>query len=132
MPQVKKATVILLLFMHLYSNTELCELFKTGAFVTHYLQHKQQNRQLTFLQFIDMHYLGNDAKDNDDAEDNQLPFRHCECSLHLPIAVNHNTNAYTELNHPVAIVANRFRLYNQLSLPSCYLADIWQPPRQQC
>jgi len=117
--------------MHLYSNTELCELFKTGVFITHFLQHKQQNSQLTIFRFIDMHYLGHDANDNDDAEDKRLPFRNCECQLHMTIAYQHNNHSYTEQNHPVAIVTNRFRLYNQSSLPSCYLADIWQPPKQQ-
>ncbi|BAV09664.1 hypothetical protein SAMN05421788_1011096 [Filimonas lacunae] len=118
--------------MHLYANTELCELFKTGAFVTHFLEHRLQNKDLTFFRFIDMHYLGHDLNDNDDTEDNKLPFRNCECSLHLPIAF-HYDNSYTIIdNEPVTVVTNRFRLYNQSSLPSCYLADIWQPPRTSC
>lgn len=42
--------------------------------MAHYEQHQKTNPTIGFLDFIYMHYIGNDGTTADDEEDRQLPF----------------------------------------------------------
>jgi hypothetical protein len=70
----KLCLYFLMIFMATY-NTGAGELLKLPAFFSHYAEHSRQNAGLDFSEFIDMHYLGHDANDNDDRKDAQLPFK---------------------------------------------------------
>jgi len=76
------------------STTGLDELCKLPAFVTHYREHKDAATTTGIANFIAMHYLGQDAKDNDDSKDNQLPFKNYHSQLHylyyLPVKQSDN------------------------------------------
>ncbi|WP_316803145.1 hypothetical protein [Pedobacter nototheniae] len=43
--------------------------------ISHFLQHHQLNSQISFIDFLEMHYIGEDLDDNDDEEDMKLPFK---------------------------------------------------------
>jgi hypothetical protein len=85
---VKKACIYLLLPFILF-NGSLVELCKLPAFFSHFLSHHQK-QNVNLLEFISMHYLGNDINDNDDAEDMKLPFKKA------------NNNAFVQFNIPLA------------------------------
>jgi len=51
------------------------ELAKIPTLLEHYSEHKQQQSQLTFNDFLFMHYVGDDANDQDNSSDEQLPFK---------------------------------------------------------
>lgn len=42
--------------------------------MAHYEQHQKTDPAIGFLDFVYMHYIGNDGTTADDAEDRQLPF----------------------------------------------------------
>lgn len=76
---MKKALIYLFLPFLLF-NSSAYELLKTPAFISHYLTHRDLNN-VGIFQFISMHYLGHDINDNDDAEDNKLPFKKANCNI---------------------------------------------------
>jgi hypothetical protein len=55
--------------------TSLCQVFKLSSLVQHFTEHKALNQQISFLDFLSMHYWGDDLDDNDDEKDMQLPFK---------------------------------------------------------
>lgn len=110
------------------------EFLKIGNFVDHFLTHKEDDSRLTLFRFIEMHYLGHDLNDNDDTEDNKLPFK-------APNAAHFHTVQASITADPFSFklgvaqtdgLLNVFRLYQQSGLPSSYLSDIWQPPKACC
>lgn len=66
---------VLLLFV---TNGKALELLKIPALVEHFSQHKSQQQELSFAEFLFMHYVGDDDNDADNTEDGQLPFKNSE------------------------------------------------------
>ena len=91
---MKKMALYLLILIVAISTTGLEEVCKLPAFVSHYLEHKEAVTTTGIANFIAMHYLGQDAKDNDDSKDNQLPFKNYHSQLHylyyIPVKQNDN------------------------------------------
>lgn len=116
------------LFAYLFANTELHELVKISAFISHYAEHQKEDRDLTLFKFIKIHYFSGNPIDDDYAKDMQLPFKDTDCNnsgaTHtLPFP------EYFALNPGVVIESAGLPLYDQSALPLSHLADIWQPPK---
>lgn len=67
--------VIFLLFPVLIFNASVREVMKTPQLIAHFIQHHQLNAQVGFMDFLEMHYFGQDMNDDDDEEDMKLPFK---------------------------------------------------------
>lgn len=65
--------MIVLVCIHLAGNTEVGQLLRLPELITHYFQHHRQNSDISFFEFIAMHYGGDDGTDADNDYDNQLP-----------------------------------------------------------
>lgn len=55
--------------------TPLQQLIKVPVLIEHYQEHKLRNGDLTFLDFMFMHYVSDDGVHDDDNRDMQLPFK---------------------------------------------------------
>ncbi len=66
---------VLILF---FSTTGLSQLFKLPVLVNHYLEHRERDNRISMLDFLSMHYWGQDINDNDQDRDMQLPFKNIE------------------------------------------------------
>ncbi len=126
---MKKAIAILLLTTYLFSTTELSQLLKLPALVNHFIEHQDENKDLTLWEFMDIHYAHGIVKDADYEKDMKLPFKTMEnFSIQLSIAVPpsfiviSNKNIYTYLKKDTHILSND-------SLTAVHLSSIWQPPR---
>ncbi|WP_316798248.1 hypothetical protein [Pedobacter frigidisoli] len=67
--------VIIFLFPVIIFNTSVREVLKLPQLVSHFCQHQQINSHISFLDFLEMHYLGEDLDDDDEEEDMKLPFK---------------------------------------------------------
>ena len=57
-------------------STEIHQLWKLPFLIQHYLHHQEEDRSLSFITFLKIHYTDKDhPNDNDDKEDNELPFK---------------------------------------------------------
>jgi hypothetical protein len=65
----------MLLFLN---NITYNQMLKVPVLVQHYQEHHQRDRQVGLLDFLSMHYWGNDINDDDAERDNQLPFKHLD------------------------------------------------------
>lgn len=72
---MKKFILIILAVSFLNSSTELHEFFRLSFLLQHYSEHRSEDRSLSFVDFLKIHYSNNHPDDNDDEEDNELPFK---------------------------------------------------------
>lgn len=76
----------LLIVLCLFSFTPLREMIKVPLLVFHYIEHLNEDPNITFAGFLDMHYLHGIVYDDDYARDMQLPFKAMD-SVSLPAFV---------------------------------------------
>ncbi len=89
---MKKALIIILAAIHLAGNTEVGQLLRLPELIAHYFQHHRQNSSISFFEFIDMHYGGDDGTDADDEYDKKLPchnYNHNTISLAFSPMIQH-------------------------------------------
>ncbi|MBK8089568.1 MAG: hypothetical protein IPK31_17490 [Chitinophagaceae bacterium] len=79
---MRKLITISFLAIYLLGNTEVGQLVNLPKLIAHYQQHQQINSDVSFIDFVDMHYFGDDGITSDDNQDNELPFR----QLHKPFS----------------------------------------------
>lgn len=127
-PKLKKIFAISLLSIYLFSSTELPQLLKMPLLVEHFIEHREQNQQITLWQFLYLHYVIDHGRDADYRKDMQLPFKtHDNCvtsvlNVYLP------TQKIIVIN-PVRFIQNQHFRKQETLLQSTFLANIWQPPR---
>lgn len=96
--------------------------------VEHFIEHSEQNQQITLWQFLYVHYVIDHGKDADHQKDMRLPFKtHDNCvtsvlNVYLP------TQKINVIN-PVRYIENQHFRKQETLLQSTFLANIWQPPR---
>lgn len=126
---VKKMSAIFFFTVYLFSTTEAHQLLKLPLIFEHFSEHQQENRQITFTEFLKIHYLNPPVKDKDYDKDMQLPFKSfgdCISSISpafVPVTIQHTAAESIDIS-PEKI----FFLKDQMFISS-YLANIWQPPK---
>jgi hypothetical protein len=126
---LKKASAILFLTIYLFSTTEAHQLLKLPIIFQHFQEHQNESKNITFLQFLDMHYMHGSPKYADYERDMQLPFKtsgDCISSIvpaFVPVTVQ------LTVTRPIEILEKKiFNPRNQI-FHSPYLSNIWQPPK---
>ncbi|MBS1682297.1 MAG: hypothetical protein JST48_11340 [Bacteroidetes bacterium] len=121
---MKRILAISFLIVYINSNTEFHEMMRIPVLIEHYTEHKKNNNDISFWEFLVMHYKTNV---NHDAHDKELPFKdpaHSFTSptLALPIhkIVLKETEFVSEVSHDST--------YSETFIAS-HLSDIFQPPR---
>ena len=102
---MKKISAIFFFTIYLFSTTEAHQLLKLPLIFEHFSEHQKEDKQITFSEFLKIHYLNPPVKDKDYDKDMQAAAESIEIS-------------------PEKI----FFLKDQFLLSS-YLANIWQPPK---
>jgi hypothetical protein len=126
---VKKTTAILFFFFYLFSTTEIYQLLKMPVVFQHFREHQQENKSISFLVFLDMHYMHGSPMDDDYERDMQLPFKTSEnyfSSVSPAFIPEYNQIL---LSKPVEITDTKKIVSQNLFLLSPYLSAIWQPPK---
>lgn len=123
---MQKFITISFLVLYLFGNTEVGQLLNLPKLIIHYKQHKQLNTNVSFVNFLNMHYLGDDGNTLDDNEDNQLPFK----LLHKPFSnVYFEITAFDSFNsNPNFIFPANLLLINKVYSRPGYLLEYLKPP----
>lgn len=108
----------------LLPNSDLCELKKIPLLLFHYYEHSHENTDLSFGDFLQMHY-DNQERNASAAEHENLPFfSHCNVMLFFTCPEIRAIDFYTSLAAPVYTV-HPYRNYSLL-----LGASIFQPPKR--
>jgi hypothetical protein len=129
---MRKLGVLFFLFIYLFSSTELSELLKIDLLIDHYAEHKGESSQISFSNFLYMHYIDHGIENGDGEKDSDLPFHsnsHNELvNFIVPtiIPVNHYSISFV----PVFKKDEKKSFYDvHDSMTSPFLSAIWQPPQ---
>ncbi len=117
---------IALITIHLFGNTEASQFLKLPKLISHYFQHRQLDTSVTFIDFLAMHYGGDDGTSADDDIDNQLPYHHAD--IHCLSIVYYPSAQYIfNINMTEHNTVYGSRLIS--GHPSKHVSLILQPPR---
>jgi hypothetical protein len=110
----KKLLAIVLAVLVLSGSTEIQQLLRFPLLVQHYLQHRNKDASLSFIEFIKLHYAREEyPNDNDDNDDNRLPFKSAGDISHIDVPV----------------IEKRPPAYYPESVPDHRSFSIFHPPR---
>ncbi len=124
-----KRNLIAILFLSILisSNSELHQLFKIPILISHFIEHKKEDRSISFIAFLKMHYKTVSEKDKDYDRDMQLPFKADNCNFVGMTFYHHKTSI--EINNKEQLVDKQHRCFDDQFISSQVLNSIWQPPR---
>jgi len=126
---LKKVISIFFLAVYLLSTTQLSELLKLPMLVQHYIEHKEENKDLSFLGFIEIHYSHGSPKDADYDKDMKLPFKSISYSN---ISLVSFCTPIPNFKHNLVIFVKNNKLHfsdYSFTYTSAFLSAIWQPPK---
>jgi hypothetical protein len=122
---MKKALSIWLLSIYVFSFTEFHHLLKLPILVEHFIEHRELTNEITFVEFLVLHYTTETTHDDHDM---QLPFKdfgHCVAVQTMVVpSCKIELNDELQLNHKIAYV-----IFYKKFIPASYLSEIWQPPK---
>lgn len=126
--QVKRFLAISFLAIYILTATECNQLLKFPILIEHFSEHKEANNEISFFDFLYMHYQGHDFNDNDQNQDMKLPFKsHSDfASIDMQFVTVHTE---TISLHIIGKINESEILRKRLNFKSSYLSEIWQPPK---
>ncbi len=125
---MKRLAGILFISVYMLAFAELHQLLRIPFLVEHFNFHRQADPELSFAQFLNMHYMGPVIVDDDFTQDQQLPFRDVDCHTMIGSAICSFEPASFVIEPPV-IPSAEFNCYNEINKPRFATFDIFQPPR---
>ncbi len=125
---MKQFLAIFFLSLYLFGSTDAYQLLKLPKFIEHYREHRQTNPELSFADFLLIHYNGTLVIDADFQEDMQLPFKTTQVEFSNTVTLIVPAIAVLKFI-PAQPVNNNFITCNDI-VPSIYKCNaIFQPPR---
>jgi hypothetical protein len=103
-------------------------LVKLPLLIHHFAEHKSLNQEISFLDFMAMHYWGDDMNDDDDEKDMQLPFKKYDIQHFCFIFISGTTNAFTFKSTSWALKKD-YGLTKPQIYYSTTLGSLFRPPR---
>lgn len=125
---MKKYITILFLAAYLSSSTQLIEVLKLPLLIEHYFEHKAENQNITFIQFIKLHYSENQHYEQHHKE-KQLPFKAISQANFNAIAIHKTNFIETVSSNRISNPILKHTVHYSSKYISYYKATIWQPPR---
>ena len=126
---LKRVIAILFLSTYLFSATEFNQLLKLPLLIEHFIEHKEENKQITFWEFLCLHYKTTNVKDADYEKDMKLPFK-SQSDLFSSITVFHLfPNFDNLLNNILPTSKKSYVITSEHFIESSAVCYIWQPPK---
>ena len=105
---MRKTVLTILASVFLFSATELHQLVKLPGLVSHLKEHRESDPSMSIWAFLQLHYTADHPADNDDDDDNQLPFKdlnaigHLDAPLSVARAEQRNCPVFLVVNTPIS------------------------------
>lgn len=114
---LRQVSLFILSTVFAFSATELHQLIRLPQLVAHYHEHKKEDPSLSLFGFLQLHYTADHPMDNDEDDDNQLPFKTTDAIGHVDFSISIdrlNLNiqpefaaAVNQITHPEGDPCNR-------------------------
>jgi hypothetical protein len=127
---VKKCIAIFFTAVFILGTTEAHQLFRLPLLVSHYITHTQEDKSISVLQFLSMHYSGEIVYDADYEQDMQLPFKQTSDAFLFFVAFAAMALPLTlQFKQPQFLWLSIRRAIFTLLQNSLFASFFWQPPR---
>lgn len=124
---MKKIFTIILAVLLLNGVTELHQFLKLPSLLNHFRHHRMQDPSISLLEFLKIHYTTNQhPADNDDNEDNELPFKSMGTIQHTdtPLSIKKEINTCA----PV-FVNSKYTICHPEGIPCHRSYAVFHPPQ---
>ena len=125
---MKKVVSISFLIVFLLANTELHEVLKLPFLHEHYLLHKQNERNQSFVTFLYMHYASGQEHEHQQNEHENLPLKTKDCIKYSPGIISFLLIPYVRLQEAPYQSKQRI-FFKKVFLSNGNQGNIWQPPQ---
>lgn len=126
---MKRIMALTLLCLYLFGTTEVCQLLKLPFLFNHYLEHNHHEKiNLSFFEYLKLHYSSDSNSSNKHNEDSKLPFKTSdECCIagHISIPVTGYSIPLPQFYN----ISNSYPFYKNDAFLPMTVQDIFQPPR---
>lgn len=85
---MRKLFSYIIITIFFFGTTGLSQLFKLPVLIAHFMEHRERDNGIDMLDFLSMHYWGQDLNDNDEDRDMQLPFKNVEQNLIAQVIIS--------------------------------------------
>lgn len=104
----------------------MCQFLKLPVFFEHYKEHQSINSNISLVDFLSMHYWGDDLNDDDDDRDMQLPFKKIDIhqSTYPFITVSKFQNS-RKVGWPIKL---SYAAYQPNYYPTPFIGSPFRPP----
>jgi hypothetical protein len=125
---MRRRFAYLLLALYLCTATEAYQLLKLPLLAVHFVQHCNEDPNMTIMAFLEMHYAEEMVYDEDWQQDMQLPFKSCSHAEISLLAGLRSEPVVLQLPQALPLVAfPRPHIPDMLGIT--HNASIFQPPR---
>lgn len=123
---VKKTFALMFGVLILNSATEIHQLLKFPFLIHHYLHHRNMDSSMSIMGFLKIHYSDEQhPNDNDDSDDNELPFKSIGDISHIDTPVlEKGTTEYSNIYQSEKPIS-----YYPEGIPAHRTFSIFHPPR---
>lgn len=127
---MKKWFSIAMLLIYVFSMTEMHQLLKAPLLVEHYFEHKKENKGITIISFLELHYLNGNVFDKDYEKDMKLPFKSAQETCYSQVLIIPTSSFEIPPAHLFSLEVNsKGMIQKSQVLISNYFSSIWQPPK---
>ncbi len=123
---MKRIGVHLLILIIVGANLSLDELSKVPFLMKHFVSHQHIDPSITFMKFMEMHYFGQDLKDNDQQQDVKLPFKKVTHGFQQVLLT---AVAVLDCSARMVYIKENKSLYRVTFLKRPYFSKIYRPPQ---
>ncbi|MCE7064942.1 hypothetical protein [Dyadobacter sp. CY326] len=118
----------IILTIVILDTTSLYQVMKAPTLVRHFLEHKSLDQKVSFVDFLSMHYWGEDLDDDDDEKDMQLPFKKIEIH-HANFLFFSHTETFTFTARTQPEIKSHYGPDQPQIAYSTILGSLFRPPR---
>lgn len=123
---MKKGIAFVVGCVFLFINTELDQLIKLPILIQHYQYHQSEQKLMTLADFLSLHYSSTHPLDNDESEDENLPFKSVSNIAHTDVSTLPINRMYEHVVH--FFIPKKGNWYN-ITIPNKLATGIFHPPQ---
>lgn len=125
---MRRASVIVLLFLYLSTNINLREVMRVPVLVEHFYEHKRSTREFNFVGFIVLHYFSGEVQDAGYARHPELPFHDTPSDV-TPMSIAITTEDSPVVPHVTEGTIQKLVTHSSPFFSSLAQFIILQPPK---